>query len=201
MSLYVYMNISNNIDLAKDSMKEAINFNVPAGATLRDAYTLFMDTFYKKFAEPLTQEKVHKVVQFLENPKYKITIFGYDFFPGRVNLDTHDHLHVLCGCSADTRGEAFVIATTMSSTGKMTKFKAFLYLTIINWFAPKMYHLKSADKKIFYSVIGPATTLAKQGVLKDFSTYDLNNHLDESVDSIREKLGIQALRDKFDFLR
>lgn len=178
-----------------------IHFEVPQGMTLRNAYDFFIDTFYKKFAEPLTQDKVDIVVQLLENPKYDISLFGYTFFPGRVNLDTHDHLHVLCGCSADQRGEAFVIATTMSSTGKMTKFKAFLYVWIINLCTPKMYHFNKESRDIFYDVVNTAGVLAKKGILKDFSTYDLNNHLDESVDSIREKLGVQVLRGNFDFLK
>lgn len=170
----------------------------PDNLTLAEALLQFKNSYGE--GEFLEQSQVHIVVKVLENPEYSIKIFGHELFPGRTMLARHDCLQVLCNAPGDNDGEAFVIAITMGSTGKMSNVRSFLFLWLTNLFAPKAFHFPANARRIFYRTVDESMSLAKKGLLKDLSVFPTEGRLADSVGSLRKELGIDLLLKKADVL-
>ena len=168
-----------------------MRFLLSEDVSLSEAFMIFRATYEKgKFLAP---DQVSIVIRVIENPSYSVRIFGREVFPGRTTLERHDYLHSLLGVRGTPDGEAFVLGATMGSTGKMNAIRAFLFLWLENIFAPRQFHYDANARRIFYLTVRESTRLAKEGVLKDISTFSIESHLSESVGSIRKTLGIDAL--------
>lgn len=94
-----------------------------------------------------TSPKIPWIVRLCENPKYNW--INNDIFPGAVDIDVHDIIHVLLGRGLMPKDEAFVIGYTMGSTQRMTNWRKLLFMGISSFIYPSPYRFDNECERVF----------------------------------------------------
>jgi hypothetical protein len=145
--------------------------------TLREAY----DGLQALGAKPV---EIPLMVQLVENPKYEIP--GLDPFHGRVDLHTHDLIHIVLGRGLLPEDEAFVVGFTMGSTNRVTTTEERLYTLVSRYLYPKVYRFNDRCIAIFKDA-------TKLGYISDcVDEADLDSHMDSKLEDVRRTLRIES---------
>ena len=122
------------------------------------------------------------LVWLLENPDSPLAL------PGKIYLQNHDYIHILLGREQSAQDEAFVIGFTMGNDSKTN----WLHLAIFKLFAkflyPKIYRFSNAELQVFKLGFAYGRKLKT----KHLNEFDFQSYQNETIASIRQKLGIRA---------
>lgn len=134
-------------------------------------------------AHPLAATRAPLLVRVVENPNY--TFFGRNLFlfPGAMEIQDHDVVHVLLDRGFEPHDEAYVIGFTMGSSRKLSKFARRLYLWIARNFYPDRYRFRETDLAWFVAGVKHATLFSQD----DFSTIRAEDYLECSLRDLRAK--------------
>jgi len=148
-------------------------------ATLREALTNLE-------ALGSEQAQIPLMVQLVENPKFDLP--GGDLFHGRVDLRTHDIIHILLGRGLLMHDEAFAIGFTMGSTNRVTTTEELLFQIISKFFYPNVYQFDDGAIRIFKD----ATKLGYISDCTPLNQVDFDPLMDQSLDDVRNAVGIET---------
>ncbi len=93
------------------------------------------------------QAEIPLMVQLVENREFDLP--GGDLFHGRVDLRTHDLIHIILGRGLLMNDEAFTIGFTMGNTNRVTTTEEVLYTLISKFVYPKVYQFDEDAIRIF----------------------------------------------------
>lgn len=125
------------------------------------------------------------MVRLMENPKFRLP--GFDIFPGRVDLYTHDCIHILLGRGLLPKDEAFVIGFTMGSTHSVSSTEEKLFAYISHNFYPGAYQFDDDDLEIFHD----AVKLGYISRCQPLDQVDFSQFEDVSLRELRDRLGLE----------
>jgi len=131
------------------------------------------------------QTEIPLMVQLVENPKFDLP--GGDLFHGRVDLRTHDLIHIVLGRGLLMNDEAFTIGFTMGSTNRVTTAEEVLYTLISKYVYPNVYQFDDAAIRIFRDA-------TKLGYISDcvaLNQVDFDPLMKRSLKDVRKAIGIE----------
>jgi len=131
------------------------------------------------------QAEIPLMVQLVENPNFDLP--GGDLFHGRVDLQTHDIIHILLGRGLLMNDEAFAIGFTMGSTNRVTTTEELLYTLISKYVYPNVYQFDDAAVRIFRD----ATKLGYISDCTPLNQIDFEPLMGEPLDRVREVIGLE----------
>jgi hypothetical protein len=149
-----------------------------AHRTLREAYDTLRPI-------GLDQREIPFIVQLVEHPKYDMP--GIDFFPGAVDLRTHDLIHIVLGRGLLLKDEAFVIGFTMGSTDRVGATEEKLYEFFSRYVFPGGYRFGDEEVRVFKD----AVRLGYVSDCRSLAGVDYDAMLDWALGRIRGELGIE----------
>jgi hypothetical protein len=132
------------------------------------------------------QAEIPLMVQLVENPSYDLP--GGDLFHGRVDLKTHDLIHIILGRGLLMHDEAFTIGFTMGSTNRVTTTEEVLYTLISKFIYPNVYQFDDDAIRIFRD----ATKLGYISDCTPLNQVDFDPLMDQSLDDVRKSIGIET---------
>ncbi len=132
------------------------------------------------------QAEIPLMVQLVENPEYDLP--GGDLFHGRVDLRTHDLIHIILGRGLLMNDEAFTIGFTMGSTNRVTTTEEVLYTLISKFVYPKVYQFDAEAIRIFRD----ATKLGYVSDCTPLDQVDFDPLMDQTLEEARKTIGIEA---------
>lgn len=133
------------------------------------------------------QDEIPLLVQIVENPRYSLPD-GLEIFHGRVDLDTHDCLHILLGRGIMPKDEAFVIGFTMGSTQDVYGMEETIYTWIAKNLYPGVYRFTEEDIEVFRDAL-------RLGYISDcqpLDTVNFKSMMDWSLNDIRRAVGLET---------
>lgn len=133
----------------------------------------------------LEAKEVPWIIRAIENPKSPLCDF--DFFPGCVDLFSHDCIHIILGRGILPKDEAFVIGYTMGSTKRVGRFREWLFLWIARWLYPEGYKFYEEERQVFQWGV-----MAGKHCKKDLTKIDFEPMRNNSISAIRKVLGIET---------
>jgi hypothetical protein len=122
----------------------------------------------------------------LENPQSPIP------FPGKINLDNHDYIHILLGRDKSSQDEAFVVGFTMGNDAKTTE----THLKIFKFFSQCLYPSPFKFSKSDLRAFDLGITYGRKIKTKNINEIDMNKYEKETVDSLRKlfEIDIEEIR-------
>ena len=133
------------------------------------------------------QKDIPLLVQLVENPKYQLPE-GFEIFHGRVDLFTHDCLHILLGRGMLPKDESFVIGFTMGSTQNVDETEEKFYTWIAKNFYPDMYRFTEDDIVVFRN----ALRLGYVSSCQPLHTVDFKSMMDRRLCDIRHDVSLET---------
>ncbi len=131
------------------------------------------------------QTEIPLMVQLVENPGFDLP--GGDLFHGRVDLLTHDLIHIVLGRGLLTNDEAFTIGFTMGSTNRVTTSEEVLYTLISKFVYPKVYQFNDDAIRIFRD----ATKLGYISDCTPLNQVDFEPLMNCTLEDARHAIGIE----------
>ena len=131
------------------------------------------------------QAEIPLMVQLVENPAFDLP--GGDLFHGRVDLLTHDLIHIVLGRGLLSNDEAFAIGCTMGSTNRVTTTEEALYTLISKYVYPKVYQFSDDSIRIFRD----ATKLGYISDCTPLDQVDFEPLMDCTLDEARHAIGVE----------
>ncbi len=124
------------------------------------------------------------IIRLLENPTSPLHL------PGAISLERHDAVHILLGRGMRVQDEAFVIGFTMGADPALRDWHVSLFKWASNVLYPKVYrftndHLVAFELGVREGRRQPCTNL---------HLFPFEDHLGETLDSLRKRLGINRAR-------
>lgn len=104
-------------------------------------------------------------------------------------MDVHDIIHCILDQDLSPRGEAVVIGYTMGSTRRMTDFKNMLYRMVSRFLYPTNYRFTATETIVY----GKVLMLGEITCMYDLSRLDYTELMDDTLDVVRRKLGIELI--------
>lgn len=121
-------------------------------------------------------------IKILENPDSPWA------FPGAINLERHDCVHVLVGRGLLPQDEAFVIGYTMGAAKTVTDWQYSMFRCLaVNWY-PAPYNFSEDDLYAFD--LGFAR--GSESKVKDLQTFPFEKFMDYTVGELRKRLGVNV---------
>lgn len=121
-------------------------------------------------------------VRALENPE------SPEAFPGAINLERHDCVHVLVGRGLLPQDEAFVIGFTMGASKRVTKLQFEMFRNLaVHWY-PKPYNFSEEDLFSFDLGFAKGQNSAAEGL----EHFPFEQFMDMRVGDLRKRLGINV---------
>ena len=141
------------------------------GLTLRDAYQQLGGD---------VQGDIPFMVRLFENPQ------SFMAFPGEIDLERHDYLHLLLNRGTSNYDEAFIVGFTMGSDVRTNWFHIICFKLISMFLYPSNYrfspmHLRSFDLGIWYG---------RKCKTRNINHLDFTLLMDMKISEIRAKLGL-----------
>lgn len=134
-------------------------------------------------SEDGTQTKSPHIVKLVENPSFSAV--NSIPFPGAVNMELHDTIHVLLGRGLLPKDEAFVVGFTMGSTGKMTDWKLKLFSMVSSTLYPHPYRFSVEDLVVFRIGVYCGNQFGY-----DLSKLNILDLLDNTIADVRRYIGL-----------
>lgn len=132
------------------------------------------------------QAEIPLMVKLVENPEFDLP--GGDLFHGRVDLRTHDLIHIVLGRGLLMNDEAFTIGFTMGSTNRVTTTEEVLFSLISKHVYPKVYQFDDEAVHVFRD----ATKLGYISDCSPLNKVDFEPLLDEPLRDVRVAIGLEA---------
>lgn len=139
--------------------------------SLEDAYSLF-------FKEKLVHLPFS--IWLLENPDSPIS------FPGSINLENHDYIHILLNRGISIFDEAFVVGYTMGNCNHIKNIHINTYKVLSKWLYPNDYKFDSVHLKVF----DLGFMYGQKVHFKDIHLVEFSHHASQTVQEVRVSLGI-----------
>ncbi len=158
------------------------NFTLTA-RKLPDCDHLVADALRLLRSDPTTICTAPLIVRLVENPAFSFFGKNLGIFPGAVNLEDHDLIHVILKRRFTPRDEIYVIGFTMGSSKKMNCILIRLYWLIARVLYPAGY--KPQAKHFSWFIAGVAHGM-KFG-RSDIALIKANHLLDWSVGRVRRE--------------
>jgi len=126
---------------------------------------------------------VPEIVRKYENPS------SPDAFPGAIDLDRHDCLHVIFGRGLHVQDEAFIIGATMGADKKMTAKITEQFIEISTTIYPKAWRFKDEHIASFRLGVGFAMDNLK-GADLHLTPFEEEPYQSQTVRQLRDDLGL-----------
>lgn len=142
-----------------------------ASLTLREAYARLGGD---------AQGDIPFVVRLFENPQSPVA------FPGEIDLQRHDYLHLLLNRGSSNCDEAFIVGFSMGNDIRTHWIHIVLFKLISMFLYPAVYrfspmHLRSFDLGIWYG---------RKCHVKNINHFDFTPLMDMKISEVRAKFGI-----------
>ena len=133
----------------------------------------------------LRQNQIPLIIQLVENPRFDVPFI--DVFPGAMDLERHDYVHILLGRGLLPKDEAFVLGYTMASTDRVSVIEERLYEFFARYVYPKGYRFGDEEAQVYRDAV-------RLGCVSDcVSLVDIDYaaYLDTPIAEVRAALGIE----------
>ena len=90
-----------------------------------------------------SQSDIPWIVRLLENPASPLP------FPGQIDLDNHDELHIILNRGVTTKDEAFVVGFTMGIDKRTKRYHLFIFRLFAQYLYPKKFRMDNEDWIVF----------------------------------------------------
>src|SRR5688500_3768266 len=99
----------------------------------------------------MRQNQIPFIVQLIENPRFDVPLI--EMFPGAMDLETHDYIHIILGRGLLPKDEAFVLGFTMGSTNRLSAVEERLYEWVARYLYPERYRFGDEEARIFRDAV------------------------------------------------
>ena len=129
-------------------------------------------------------EDIPWIVRLFENPASQIA------FPGAINLERHDAIHVLLGRGLRNQDEAFVIGFTMGASSRIHQWQAQCFRWVITHLYPPPYKFSTQDL-IAYDL---GFNYGREISARDLDKFPFEKYRHSRLRDLRHWMGINIAR-------
>lgn len=133
----------------------------------------------------LRQDQIPFIVQLIENPRFDVPFV--EVFPGALDLEMHDYVHIVLGRGLLPKDEAFVLGFTMGSTNRLSLIEERLYEFVARYLYPGKYRFGDEETQVFRDAV-------RLGYVSDCASLmkvDFRAYLDAPIADVRAATGIE----------
>jgi hypothetical protein len=131
------------------------------------------------------QDGIPWIVKAFENPRSKIP------FPGKINLEKHDYLHLVLNRPISSKDEAFVVGFTLGLDEKTRPYHLFIFKFMAKFFYPVKFRMSDEDWLIFKLAFYYARKIRTKNKDKTRNQWEAwKNDLSSTSYQQREQIGI-----------
>ena len=133
----------------------------------------------------LRQDQIPFIVQLIENPRFDVPFI--EMFPGAMDLEMHDYVHIVLGRGLMPKDEAFVLGFTMGSTNRLSIVEERLYEFVARYLYPGKYRFGDEEAQVFRDAVRLACISDCEALVK----FDYGAYLGAPIADVRAALAIE----------